>query len=138
VTAARGHDSGQVTAMVVIMMAALILLAGLVLDGGLVLAARGNALTLAQEAARAGAQGIDLAAYRQNGALVLLPAEAEADARGYLAAAGTQGTVRVTGDMVTVTVTITQPMQILSVAGLRAVTVHATASAVPDRGAAVP
>ena len=133
-TARRERDSGQVTAMVVVMTAALILLAGLVLDGGLVLSARQNALTLAQEAARAGAQGIDLATYRQDGALVLLPAEAEADARAYLAAAGSSGTVEVSGDTVTVTVTITQSMQILSLAGLHAVTVHATASAVPDRG----
>ena len=36
--------------------------------------------------------------------------------------------------MVTVTVTIVQPMQILSAAGLRAVTVRATATAVPVRG----
>ena len=34
----------------------------------------------------------------------------------------------------TVTVTIVQPMQILSAAGLHAVTVRATASAVPVRG----
>jgi hypothetical protein len=138
VTAAKERDSGQVTAMVVVMMAALILLAGLVLDGGLVLAARENALTLAQEAARAGVQGIDLATYRQDGTLVLLPAEAEADARAYLAEAGGTGTVQVNGDIVTVTVTIIQPMQILSIAGLQAVTVHATASAVPDRRVGVP
>lgn len=134
-TARSARDSGQVTAMVVVMTAALILLAGLVLDGGLVLAARQNALTLAQEAARAGAQGIDLADYRQDGALVLLPAEAEADARAYLAAVGVSGTVEVSGDTVTVTVTVTVTQaQVLSVAGLHAVTVHATASAVPDRG----
>jgi hypothetical protein len=133
-TARKERDSGQVTAMVVVMIAALILLAGLVLDGGLVLAARQNALTLAQEAARAGAQGIDLSEYRQDGTLVLLPARAEADARAYLAAAGSSGTVEVSGDTVTVTVAVTQPMQILSIAGLHSVTVHATASAVPDRG----
>jgi Putative Flp pilus-assembly TadE/G-like len=136
VTARTERDSGQVTAMVVVMTAALILLAGLVLDGGLVLAGRQDALTLAQEAARAGAQGINLAAYRQDGTLLLLPADAEADARAYLAAAGSTGTVEVSGNTVTVTVTVTQPMQILSIAGLHAVTVHATASAVPDRGAA--
>jgi hypothetical protein len=65
---ARG-DSGQITAMAVVMMAALFLLAGLVLDGGLTLAARERVLGLAQEAARAGAQAVDLAVYRQNGTL---------------------------------------------------------------------
>jgi len=44
---------------------ALILVAGLVLDGGLTLAARERALDKAQQAARAGAQAINLATYRQ-------------------------------------------------------------------------
>jgi hypothetical protein len=126
-------DSGQITAFVVVMATALILLAGLVLDGGLTLAARERALNLAQEAARAGAQGINLATYRQTGNLVLSAPLATADAQRYLASTGAQGTVQVTGNTVTVTVTITQPMQILDAAGLSAITVHATASAIPDR-----
>ena len=59
----RGED-GTVTAFVVIFTLALILLAGLVVDGGLTLAARVQAIDEAQAAARAGAQAIDLAAYR--------------------------------------------------------------------------
>ena len=129
-----GRDSGQVTAFVVVMTAALILMIGLVLDGGLTLAARERALGQAQEAARAGAQAINLAIYRQNGNLVLNPAQAEGDADAYLAGIGATGTVAATGGRVTVTVTIVQPMQILDAAGLHAVTVHATASAVPVRG----
>jgi hypothetical protein len=129
-----GQDSGQITAFVVVMAAALVLLIGLVLDGGLTLAARERALGEAQEAARAGAQGINLAIYRQNGSLVLAPAEAVADARAYLAHIGATGTASATGTTVTVTVTIVQPMQILSAAGLTAITVHATATAVPERG----
>jgi Putative Flp pilus-assembly TadE/G-like len=129
-----GRDDGQITAFVVVMAAALVLLIGLVLDGGLTLAARERALGEAQEAARAGAQGINLAAYRQNGSLILSPAKALADARAYLASISANGTASVAGNVVTVTVTIVQPMQILSAAGLSAVTVHATASAVPERG----
>ncbi len=129
-----GRDSGQVTAFVVVMAAALILMTGLVLDGGLTLAARERALGDAQEAARAGAQAINLAVYRQNGDLVLDPAQAETDADAYLASIGAAGTATATGGLVTVTVTIDQPMQILSAAGLHAVTVHATATAVPVRG----
>jgi Putative Flp pilus-assembly TadE/G-like len=127
-------DAGQITAFVVVMMAALILLTGLVLDGGLTLAARERALGLAQEAARAGAQGINLAVYRQNGTLVLNPALAIADANRYLTSTGTKGSVQVTGNTVTVTVAITQRMQILDAAGLTTITVHAAASAVPERG----
>ena len=81
-----GRDDGQITAFVVVMAAALVLLIGLVLDGGLTLAARERALGEAQEAARAGAQGINLAAYRQNGSLILSPAKALADAGAEIAA----------------------------------------------------
>jgi hypothetical protein len=128
------QDDGQVTAFVVVMALALVLVIGLVLDGGLTLAARERALDEAQEAARAGAQAVNLTAYRQDGTLVLTPAQAAADADAYLASIGADGTATATTDSVTVTVTIVQPMQILSAAGLHAVTVHATASAVPVRG----
>jgi hypothetical protein len=83
---------------------------------------------------RAGAQAVSLATYRQDGDLVLNPAQAVADADAYLASIGAAGTATATDGLVTVTVTIVQPMQILSAAGLHAVTVHATASAVPVRG----
>lgn len=129
-----GRDSGQVTAFVVVMAAALILMIGLVLDGGLTLAARERALGQAQEAARAGAQAINLATYRQDGDLVLNPGQAVADADAYLASIDATGTATATGGRVTVTVTIVQPLQILDAAGLHAVTVHATATAVPVRG----
>jgi hypothetical protein len=130
----RGNDAGQITAFVVVMMAALILLVGLVLDGGLTLAAREHTLGEAQEAARAGAQAINLAAYRQNGTLVVDPTRATTAAQQYLADTGDSGTVQVSGNIVTVTVGHVQRMQILDVAGLSAVTVHATASAEPERG----
>jgi hypothetical protein len=51
-----------------------------------------------------------------------------------LDSSGARGTVYIAGNVVTVTVTITQRMQILDVAGLSAITVHASTSAVPDRG----
>ena len=129
-----GRDSGQVTAFVVVMAAALVLMIGLVLDGGLTLAARERALGEAQEAARAGAQAVNLAVYRQDGNLVLNPAQADANARAYLAGIGVTGTVTATAGQVTVTVTAVQDMQILSAAGLHSITIHATASAMPVRG----
>jgi hypothetical protein len=95
---------------------------------------RERALAEAQQAARAGAQAINLAAYRRNGTLAISPAQAAGHAQRYLAATGYHGSVQVTGNMVTVEVTVTQPMQILTIAGLRAITVHATASAIPERG----
>lgn len=132
------RDSGQITAFVVVIASALVLLIGLVLDGGLTLSARERAIDQAQEAARAGAQGINLADYRANGTLELNPALATADAETYLARIGAVGAVTVTGELVTVRVTVVQPMQILSAAGIRSITVHGTATAEPVRGVSGP
>src|SRR5438874_2587717 len=84
----RTDQNGRVTAFVVIIVTAVFLFAGLVLDGGLTLTAKIRAIGEAEEAARAGAQEIDLAAYRADGTLHLMPDQARAAARDYLAAAG--------------------------------------------------
>lgn len=55
----RGGDRGSITPFVVIAAFAILLLAGLVIDGGAEMNGRGRAIAYAQEAARAGAQGID-------------------------------------------------------------------------------
>ncbi len=128
------HEHGQVTAFVVTFVAALILMAGLVLDGGLVLAAKRRAINEAEAAARAGAQQVATGAYRSSGRFVLDPARARAAAVAYLAATGDRGTVRVTGVQVAVTVQITQPMQILSVAGIGSQTVTGRGVARAERG----
>ncbi len=124
-----GEEEGMVTAFVVIFTLALLAMAGLVLDGGLALAAKVQAIDDAQAAARAGAQAIDIPLYRSTGTITLDPAEATADAQGFLAAAGEHGTVTVAGETVAVTVTITQPTQILSVVGVDQLTVSGTGSA---------
>jgi hypothetical protein len=130
----RGDQSGRVTAFVVIIVTAVLLFAGLVLDGGLALAAKVRALGEAQEAARAGAQEIDLTVYRANGALRLEPQQASAAARNYLAAAGHTGTVSAAGNTVTVTVTVSQSTQLLPLIGIGSITVTATGQAQPQRG----
>ena len=117
--AARGRDEdGMVTAFVVVMVLALLLVAGLVLDGGLALAAKVQAIDDAQAAARAGAQAIDLSTYRATGQVTLDAATATTDAEQALAVSGHPGTVAVVGDVVTVTVTINQPTQILDLVGI--------------------
>jgi hypothetical protein len=126
------RDAGQVTAFVVAIFSALILVAGLVLDGGLILSARLRALNEAQEAARAGAQAIDLATYRATGTITIDPSHAVAAARAYLASIGTNGDVQVNGDQVTVTVRRTQTTQILAIAGIGRVSVHSTPSPTPS------
>lgn len=127
-------DSGQVTVFVVGIMAALLLLAGLVIDGGDVLATRQVAIDNAQAAARAGAQAISISAYRSSGDIVLDPTEAEAAAESFLRGVGEQGTVSVSGDTVTVTVHLRQPLAILPMVGVSSVTVTGTGSAVPVVG----
>lgn len=57
----RRDETGSITPFVVIVSLAIILLAALVVDGGRQLNAKGRAIAYAQEAARAGAQGIDVA-----------------------------------------------------------------------------
>lgn len=127
-------DDGRVTAFVVVLTIAILALAGLTLDGGLALAAKVKANGQAEAAARAGAQAIDLNAYRSSNRLQLLPAEAVADAQSYLTDIDASGTVIVSGNTVTVTVTASQPTQLLDLIGIPRLTVHGEGSAHPQRG----
>lgn len=136
-TSTGAHDeAGQVTAFVVIFLAALFVFAGLVLDGGLTLAARLHAIDEAQAAARAGAQALNTSAYRDTGTVTLDPAAAVTAADAYLAAAGGTSQVSVTGDQVTVTVHLIQRMQLLQVVGIDHLSVSGTGSARLERGIA--
>ncbi|MFD0882985.1 hypothetical protein ACFQ08_00170 [Streptosporangium algeriense] len=113
---------------------ALILLAGIVVDGGLALGARVRVINEAQEAARSGAQQLDLAAYRRNGRIRLDPARARNAALAYVAATPDTATVKVSGETVTVVVHAVQPSQILGLAGVRSFRVSGRATAVARRG----
>lgn len=128
------REEGMVTAFTVVIIAALLLFAGLALDGGLALDSRIKAIDEAQEAARAGAQALDVAAYRSSGHAVLDPAAAVAAANAYLAATGDSGTVQVDGTVVTVSVTRSQHTRILSLAGIDTMTARETASATAEQG----
>lgn len=124
----RRGDEGQVTAFVVTITAALALLFALVYEGGNALTERSRALSLAQEAARAGAQQLDLAAYRAGQPASLNAADAEQAALAFLDNAGASGTASVDGDTVTVTATINYQFVMLPL-GTRALS--GTASATP-------
>jgi Flp pilus assembly protein TadG len=75
----RRDETGSITPFVIIVSLAIILLAALVVDGGRQLNAKGRAIAYAQEAARAGAQGINVADPR----LDLVPELALKAAREY-------------------------------------------------------
>ncbi|AGP58315.1 TadE/TadG family type IV pilus assembly protein [Streptomyces rapamycinicus] len=131
-------DRGQITVFVVVITALVVLFAGLAVDGGLALTAKIRALGEAQEAARAGAQAIDLSAYRANGTVRLEPDQARALARRYLAAVGDTGTVTATEQMVTVAVTVRQPTQLLQAAGIEELAVTSSGTARPRHGVTTP
>lgn len=124
---------GRVSAFVVVLATACLLFAGLVLDGGLTLAAKTRAIGQAQEAARAGAQELDLSAYRTTGVFRLDPTHAQAAAQRYLTTVHATGTVTVTGNTVTVTVTTRTPTQLLSLIGISEITVTAAGRAEPQQ-----
>ncbi|MGN6608531.1 MAG: hypothetical protein ACTHMS_16170 [Jatrophihabitans sp.] len=121
---------------VIPIMAGLIALAGLVLDGGDALAAHQHATDLAQQAARAAADALP-----QPGLRGALPGDvtpqasaATLAARRILDTADVTGTVDIAGDTVTVTVTVHQATQILSLVGIGDLTSTATATATALHG----
>lgn len=131
---ARGDPAGQATVFVVVLVPLLLLCAGLVLDGGTALAANVRLYGDADAAARVGAQRLDLAAYRRTGRLRLDGPPAIAAARQMLRARGDTGQVTVAGNRITVTATTSARTELLRLAGLTHVTVHAIGAARPVRG----
>jgi hypothetical protein len=129
-----GDERGQLTLFVVFATLALVILAGLVVDGGYVLAARRRAIDDANGAARAGAAALAPAAYRAQGAVVLDGDAAVGAAQEYLAAAGHIGTVGVDGDRVSVRLRFAQPLSLLRLVGMDAVTVTGRGEARLVRG----
>jgi len=120
----------------VITVVALFALAGLVLDGGAALAAHGRAADAAQQAARAGADALDVTSLRAPtpAGLAANPAAARAAAARVLAAADVTGDITVTGRAVTVTARAATPAAILTIVGIDRVGGTATATAVPLHG----
>jgi hypothetical protein len=124
-------DSGMISAFLVAAMACLLVIIGLGLDPGLAFAAKVDALGQAEQAARAGAQQINLTLYRTAGRLELDPAAAQTAADRFLAAERATGTVSVTGNRVTVTVAATYRTHLWVLLDIDTITVHATGTAVP-------
>ncbi|MGW0628520.1 pilus assembly protein TadG-related protein [Streptomyces sp. NPDC002758] len=128
----RLDDRGGVTVFVAVCVVALIGIIGVAVDGGSKMRATERADYIAGEAARAGGQAIDPAQAVTGKAIVVDPQNAQAAAQAYLRSAGANGTVSVSGDGRTLTVTITgtYATKFLSVVGIGhlAVTGHGTAT----------
>ncbi|MEY9934118.1 Flp pilus assembly protein TadG [Catenulispora sp. GP43] len=117
------------TVLAVLLVPVLLLASGLVLDGGAALSTKDRVLGEASEAARAGADALDVLAYRQTGHAVPDPVRARNAAERYLAATGDHYTVTVSADSVSVSVTADYRTQLLNLGGLDVIHVagHATA-----------
>jgi hypothetical protein len=131
----------MVSAFVIASMVGLMAVVGLALDPGEAYSAKIRAIGEAEEAARAGAQQIDLATYRTTGHLQLDPTAAAQAARAYLAAEGvttTPDAATVTAaastTQVTVTITTSYHTQLWQLLGVDSIAVHATGNASPQLG----
>jgi hypothetical protein len=86
--APRDRERGSLSLFAVIFTLVVLMLAGLVYDGGLAIAARQRAADVAESAARAGANAVDVEAFRARQVLVVDQAEACDNAREVVARDG--------------------------------------------------
>lgn len=125
----RDDERGMVTAFVTVFVVALLFVTGLVLDGGYVLAAKRQAANVAGQAARAGAQQLDVDRLRNENVDALDVEAATTAAREFLERVGHDGDVVADEDGVQVTVRVRRRMLILGIGGLNEVTVSGTGEA---------
>ena len=125
---------GQVTVVFVVLAAVLIMFGGLAYDGAQILNARREASTLASEAARAGAQAISTGSvYRGADSVIVDPERARIAASDFLGKHA-ELSISVSGDTVSTTVWLNQPLQILSLLGIDSRRVSGAATARAVRG----
>lgn len=131
-----GDDRGAISVIVVLLAGAMFGLAGLVWDGGRAITARQHAADLAEQAARAGANDIDITARRDDGRDVIDVTHAITDACHYVqvTAPGTGCTATATASAVTVHVTTHTPTALLGLIGVNTLTTHGYAIAGAVRG----
>jgi hypothetical protein len=105
-----------------------------ILNVGAAITRKAATLDIAQQAARAGADQVDLFALRRDGRVRLDPVAARTAAQAFLAAAGAEGSVSASTTRVAVTATTRQPSVLLQDVGVGDFSVSATAYAVPSTG----
>lgn len=124
-------DRGSGTALGMFLIFVMLVLATTILEAGNAMRWDAHATDVAQQAARAGADQLDLAALRNDATVRINPAAADAAAQAYLRQVGETGSVQATPAGVTVTVTITRPRVLLPLVGVTTITVTSTATAAP-------
>lgn len=139
---APNHDPrderGMAALFVIGMSVMLLVCAGLVVDGGLAINARMRVADDAEQAARVGADSIDLDVLRQTGAIQIDAGLAQQRAAGYLSTRGYgagQYAVQVQGDgSVDVEVEDTTTTLLLGIVGIGQFSLGAGATATPQTG----
>jgi hypothetical protein len=122
-------DRGSTIVLSIFLILVVLLLATTLIEAGNAMAARGHGLDIAQQAARAGADKLDVATLRSTGQVRIDPTAAHRAAAAYLAQMGETGSVTATPTEVAVTVTVTRPS-----ISLGSISVRITASAAPLTG----
>jgi hypothetical protein len=137
-SAARQDERGMAALFVIGMSVMLLVCAGLVVDGGLAINARMRTADDAEQAARVGADSVDLDVLRSTGAISIDVGLARQRAAGYLATRGYgvgQYAVDVQPDgSVEVEVEDTTSTLLLGIVGIGTFTVGAGATATPQTG----
>lgn len=133
-------DSGQATPLILMFVLGIVAVAGLVIDGGFLFSSRLSLQSMADGAARAGAMAVDEALLRESAGaeVVLEPDAARAAADDYLMRSGFQGHVGVSASSTEVRVNLQMETRtlLLSIVGVRDVSVRAEATARPRSGIA--
>jgi Flp pilus assembly protein TadG len=122
-------ERGAISVFLAVLVPGLFLVIGLAFDGGARVAATQRANAIADEAARAGGQALDVSAVLA-GQVRVDPAAAVAAAQNYLQRNGVRGVVTVVdGDTLQVTTTITEPTAFLGLIGIDSWTVEGAGTA---------
>ena len=127
----QGQDAerGALGVFLAVLVPGMLLTIGLAVDGGAKVAATQRANAIADEAARAGGQALDVSAALA-GQVRVDPASAVAAAQDYLHRNGVQDAVTVVdGDTLTVSTTITEPTTFLGLIGIQTMTVEGSGTA---------
>jgi Flp pilus assembly protein TadG len=118
----RNGEAGSLSVLMPLLAVLALIVIGFGFDGANVLTAKRRGINVAEQAARAGAGQLDLAALRAGDAYRIDPAKARQAAQQYLAQAGYAGQVRLgrdrIGDRVDVSVTWSQRGLFTSLVGV--------------------
>lgn len=125
----RDAERGAIGVFLAVLVPGLLLIIGLAVDGGAKVAATQRANAIADEAARAGGQALDVSA-ALTGQVRVDPVAAVAAAQDYLSRNGVQGTVTVVdADTLQVSTTLSEPTTFLGLIGISTLTVEGTGTA---------